>query len=63
MKTARDKLNGVAIKGAMFVGAIVALLFQSFPVGILAAIGVFLTSLMGGEYRAGPRSWKNIHRR
>ncbi len=53
MKTARDKLNAVAINGALFVGGIVALLFQSFPMGFLAAVGVFLTSLSGGSYRPG----------
>ncbi len=54
MKTARDKLNAVAIKGALLVGGVVALIFQSLPIGFLAAFGIFLASLMEGDYR--PRS-------
>jgi len=53
MKTARDKLNAVVIKGVLLAGGVVAMIFQSLPIGFLAAVGLFLASLMEGDFRPG----------
>lgn len=63
MKTARDKLNAVAIKGALFVGGLVALIFQSIPVGVIAAAGIFLASLTSGDFRPEPQKKRNWSKR
>lgn len=54
MTTAREKLNAIAIRTALILGAIAAMVAQSIPMGLLASTLVFAASLASGDYRPKP---------
>jgi len=50
-RTARHKLNAASINGCLIIAAIVALVFKSWLVFVLAAAALLLTAVCTGDIR------------
>lgn len=62
MHSAKDKLNGVAVRVSIFVGFMITLIFQSMACGFIAAAGTLVASMISGDYRL-PSKPKQLRRK
>lgn len=50
-KTAKHKLNGAYLNGALILAGIAGLLCESFTVFLVVLVGLLISSILSGEIR------------